>query len=103
MSLDDHLPVISAAISEYGKGTGIKKITPVAGGSINHAYHVETNKGIFFAKINDSVRFPGMFEAERKGLDELSSTKTFRIPKIFLTTISGTHAVILMEFISGGK
>lgn len=56
--------------------------TGVNGGSINSCFKVTTARGIFFLKENDAHKFPGMFEAEAKGLQLLRSTNTFYVPEV---------------------
>jgi protein-ribulosamine 3-kinase len=46
----------------------LRKITPIGGGCINESFRIDTNAGPFFIKYNDARRYPGMFEAEAKGL-----------------------------------
>lgn len=58
--------------------------TAVGGGSINSCSRVVTDGGIYFLKENSAERFPGMFEAEAKGLALLRNTNTFCVPGIIL-------------------
>ena len=58
--------------------------TEVGGGSINNCYRVNTKQGIYFLKENSAKKFPGMFEAEAKGLELLRSANTFYIPEVVL-------------------
>ena len=46
---------------------------PLGGGCINQAERMETSLGDYFIKLNSSRLFPGMFETEAKGLEELAS------------------------------
>ena len=71
----------------------------VGGGSINDARRVETSCGTFFAKINDATLYPGMFEAEARGLEFLSANSSFEIPKAIETGEVDDIQWILMEFI----
>lgn len=74
--------------------------SPVHGGSINSCFQLITNKGRYFIKTNVAEKYPGMFEAESKGLDLLKSTHTFRIPDVHFTGDHRGQAFILMEYIS---
>ncbi len=51
-----------------GKPVAIKKASGIGGGCINDAHRVETDQGSFFVKFNHAGRYPGMFEAEARGL-----------------------------------
>lgn len=53
----------------------VHKITPIGGGCINESFRIDTNVGSFFIKYNDARRYPGMFEAEARGLDLLGGRK----------------------------
>ena len=62
-----------------------KRVSPVSGGSINHAARLDTTNGTFFLKANDTFLYPGMFEKEAHGLQLLKETKLFTIPEVVLT------------------
>ena len=51
-----------------GEPVDLARVSPVGGGCINESLRVETTAGLFFVKYNDARRFPGMFEAEARGL-----------------------------------
>ena len=55
----------------------------VFGGDINQTFHLETNGGSFFLKLNHS-HLKDMFEKEFEGLKLLHQTKTIKIPEPFL-------------------
>ena len=48
--------------------SNIKKVSQLGGGSINSVFLVELEKTKIILKINDSLKYPGMFENEKKGL-----------------------------------
>jgi fructosamine-3-kinase len=54
--------------------------TQVFGGDINQAFHLQTNIGSFFLKLNNGS-LKDMFEKEFNGLQVLYQTKTIRIPE----------------------
>jgi fructosamine-3-kinase len=93
------------AIREYlnDKSVEINTVAIVGGGSINDARKVDTSKGLFFAKINDAHEYPGMFEAEEKGLNFLRENSKFNIPKPVKTGITDDTQWLLMEFINRGS
>lgn len=51
-----------------GEPVDLAGVSPVGGGCINESLRVETTAGLFFVKYNDATRYPGMFEAEARGL-----------------------------------
>src|SRR5674476_1238468 len=54
--------------------------TPVGGGSINEAYHLDGTDGArYFLKLNESRHLP-MFVAEATGLKMIAATDTIRVP-----------------------
>jgi protein-ribulosamine 3-kinase len=62
----------------------IRRVSPISGGSINHAARVDTTFGTFFLKANDAFQFPLMFDKEANGLKLLKSTNLFTIPEVIL-------------------
>ena len=63
----------------------ILKVASVSGGSINDAYCLTTNQGMYFIKTNQANRYPFMFDKEVTGLDLLRNTDVIRIPKVVLS------------------
>lgn len=84
-----------------GKNCLVREFVPVPGGSINQVYKIATSVGDYFIKLNDAKLFPGMFEAEEKGLDILRRS-SFRIPQVISVEYIKEDAFILMEFIEKG-
>lgn len=85
------------------KSVELIRVGIVGGGSINDARRVETSEGTYFVKFNDAAEFPGMFEAEHKGLEFLMSHSNFNIPAPVATGETDGVQWILMEHISGAK
>lgn len=73
------------------------------GGDINKVYRLETDEGDYVVKYNDVQKFPGMFEAERKGLELLRQTNSFTIPKVTTHNRIENTAYLLMEYLPSGK
>ena len=69
------------------------------GGCINNGGKLTTAIGSFFLKWNDEKKFPGMFEAESKGLHLLHQQNAIRIPKVVGHGKNGLHQFLLLEFI----
>lgn len=77
--------------------------TMIGGGSINHAFRISTTAGAFFLKYNDKKKYPGMFEAEAKGLSMLRQSKSIRIPDVIGVGESDNHTFIILEFLERGR
>lgn len=97
--------ILEAAKEALAQSHGVREILStrsVGGGSINDAFSLHTDKGPFFIKINDAGRYPGMFEAEARGLSVLEGASSIRVPEGILTGSAGNHAFILMEYLESG-
>ena len=77
----------------------IETVNYVGGGSINQTANLGTNRGSYFVKWNSKSRFPGMFEAEEKGLHILRECSGFVVPKVITSGKSGDTAFLVMDFI----
>lgn len=73
--------------------------SPVGGGSINACYKLATSEGLFFLKENKARAFPGMFEAEKKGLALLKMAEAFIIPEAFFIAEEDGFSMLLMEWL----
>ena len=94
--------ILQEAVSKFQPERKIRGIEPVGGGSINQCARILTNDGDLFAKWNARRRFPGMFEAEQRGLEILAVQSSFRIPVVFGVHHTETDSVLLMEFLTSG-
>lgn len=79
---------------------GIKGILPLGGGCINQSCRINSNAGSFFVKFNYSRQYPGMFEAEAKGLQLLRNARCISVPEVLTTLDSGTYTCLIQPFIS---
>ena len=70
----------------------------LGGGCIHHAHQIQTDQGTFFLKYN-SLQHAHNFRAEVLGLQLLSATDTFYIPKVIFQGTTSDHAYLLLEFI----
>ena len=98
-SLKNHLETILSKGQETS--TTITGVQSVSGGSINSAYQLRTDSGSFFLKTNRASAFPGMFEAEAKGLGLLRSAQTIYIPEVLDTGEEDNTSYLLMEWAQG--
>ncbi len=71
---------------------------PLSGGDINEVFILKCKEGNFVVKLNDASKFPGMFEAEKTGLELLRNSESFRIPEIISTDVIENTSYLLMEF-----
>ncbi|KAA3634093.1 MAG: hypothetical protein DWQ02_11975 [Bacteroidetes bacterium] len=94
-------PAIKNAI-EAALGTSVEKVSPISGGDINIARLIETPKGNFFVKINDSPQSAKMLKTEASGLRLLAQSGVIGIPEVIAQgTTSGT-AWLVLEYIAPG-
>ncbi|REJ80167.1 MAG: ketosamine-3-kinase [Bacteroidetes bacterium] len=98
-----HLHIERKLSEEIGLQVKILHIYEVSGGCINRGQKLETTAGNFFTKTNSEARFPGMFEAERKGLELLKSTGTINLPDCLMSGVWNQQSFLLLEFIEAGK
>ncbi len=82
-----------------GQEYTIEGSSPVGGGSINDAYRLRTDREDLFIKVNHADRYPGMFEAEAKGLELLRQADEIFIPKVITHGRAGEEAFIVLEFV----
>ncbi|WP_438422218.1 fructosamine kinase family protein [Aquimarina macrocephali] len=78
-------------------------IQPLSGGDINDVCLIHTNQQKFVAKVNSASKFPGMFEAEAKGLQRLKDSNTFTIPGTIHFGEFDDIAFLILEYIDSGK
>lgn len=83
--------------------TEIQNSSALSGGDINEVYKLKTASETLVIKVNDAEAFPNMFELEKAGLDLLSSTQTFHIPKPLLTGYFETKAFLVLEHIESAS
>lgn len=80
----------------------ITSAKPLAGGDINHVYLLNTEQNKFVVKLNDAIRFPGMFEAEANGLESLRSSNSFTIPQVMKWGEHNKDAFLILEYVDAG-
>ncbi|PVW17168.1 fructosamine kinase family protein [Marixanthomonas spongiae] len=72
---------------------------PLSGGDINEVFLLKCASKYVVAKTNDANEFPGMFEAEAKGLDLLRASKSFKIPSVIGLGIIENTSYLLLKHI----
>jgi protein-ribulosamine 3-kinase len=76
---------------------------PVSGGCINRCFELQTSSGKFFLKYNDAGRFPGMFEAEARGLALLADARSIPVPVVIATGAISGLSFLLLEWIESAR
>lgn len=99
---DFHIAWLKALNKALNSNSTLLNVGVVGGGSINDARRINTSEGSFFVKLNDAEPFPGMFEAEAKGLAFLAEHSSFEIPKPIATGETLDKQWIIMEIITSG-
>ena len=82
--------------------SNIKKISQLGGGSINSVFLVELEKTKIVLKINNSLKFPGMFENEKKGLLKLNKSGV-KTPQVIFERSKNNLAFLALEYIPNGN
>lgn len=77
--------------------------TPLSGGDINDVCLVQTSNRKVVTKINSVSKFPGMFEAEAKGLYALKQYGTFVIPEVIYVDVFDDTSFLILEYMDSGK
>ena len=93
---------VHASIEAY-TGSRITGFSFAGGGCINSGGKVTCGGDAYFVKWNDLKRYPGMFEAEVKGLLLLAKSNSLRVPEVIVARNLETYQYLLLEFISEGR
>jgi protein-ribulosamine 3-kinase len=88
---------------KYSTKFKIKKCNVMHGGCINESYSIKDENHEFFLKVNIAEKFPGMFEAEQKGLLMLRNTQTVPVPEVIAHGICGEHCFMIQQMIQHAK
>ncbi len=82
-----------------GSSVSVERFQSVGGGCINHGGKLKTSSGDFFFKWNDAKKYPGMFEAEAKGLRILKQHAKIHIPEVIGWFEESPFQGIILEFV----
>ncbi|MCS7003787.1 MAG: fructosamine kinase family protein [Cytophagales bacterium] len=102
MNLEFYENFFESALLQCGILAEVQSYEFVAGGCINVAAKVQTNKGTFFIKWNEHENAIEMFDAEAKGLETLKKTNTFRVPEVIGVGKVVEKSFLLLEYIGFG-
>ncbi len=98
--------MLSSELKAYIEHILSRKIisaSPLSGGDINEVYLLDTDINKLVIKINDASRFPGMFQAEAIGLQELKKSNTFTTPQTLYVRTFKNSAFLILEYIDASK
>ncbi len=95
--IQDKIALILSDLKD--KPVHILSISSLGGGSINDAFRIETDAGIYFLKHNKASLFPEMFEKEEKGLELLRQAGELPVPELIATGKSNDEAFLLLKYI----
>jgi fructosamine-3-kinase len=84
-------------------GLQVEHLQRLTGGDINEVFLLSCTTRKVVAKCNQSHTYPGMFEAEKKGLSLLASAGAFRVPKVLAIGDKDSNAYLLLEYIESGN
>lgn len=84
--------------SDFGSSFVIHEAIPVSGGDINLAFHLDTNQGQYFVKLNTPDKID-LFRAERDGLTELAKCDAFVVPEPISLGTNANAAFLCLSFL----
>jgi fructosamine-3-kinase len=86
----------------FNQHVNIPTYKQIFGGDINQTFHLTTNIGSFFLKVNDGS-LKDMFEKEFAGLQLLHQTQTIKIPQPILYDEIENKIFLVTEFVQKGN
>ncbi|MCW3102756.1 MAG: hypothetical protein JWO09_1196 [Bacteroidetes bacterium] len=86
----------------FSKPAKITAASSLSGGSINEAYKISAGGSDYFMKLNNAGKFPGMFEAECKGLELLAKNSEIKIPTVIINGLADEQAFLVLEYLMPG-
>jgi protein-ribulosamine 3-kinase len=100
--------IVAALKHELGKqlNQSITALTfkPVSGGSINQVYNLSVNNSYqFCCKVNIASKFPGMFLAEKSGLELLGAQGIIKVPEVITQFLAEEYQLLVLEWITQGE
>lgn len=75
----------------------LTEASPLSGGDINEVFLLETETEKFVLKLNNTSRFPGMFDAEKLGLEKLIDPGVIDVPKPIKTGTADQYSYLILE------
>ena len=93
---------IQQKISNYLPGTSNFQLRPIAGGSINDTYQIESAGKFIFCKLNSATKFPQLFIKEQNGLELIAKQSIIKTPSVIGCFDQDDSQVLLLEWIREG-
>ena len=97
------IPSVVVREVERQTGSAVMRFAFAGGGCINHVGVCETRNGSFFLKWNNLDRFPGMFEAEAKGLKMLKKSGPLYVPEVICRGEAEEFQFLVLENVREGR
>ena len=79
-------------------GINLTQTSPLSGGDINEVFLLETETEKFVLKLNNTSRFPGMFDAEKFGLEKLIVPGVIDVPRPIKTGTADQYSYLILEY-----
>lgn len=99
---EDEIQFLQSVLFEaFGKSPQIIDTQLVAGGSINTAVRLVTDRDTYFVKWSEA-HSEESFQTEARGLELLAQTETFTIPRVIHQGKQGYKAYLMLEYIEAG-
>lgn len=98
--MTENNPLFQRIAEEHG--LIIKGHKSLSGGDINDVYLIEGEERLVL-KLNSSEKFPGMFEAEKKGLEVLKSPNLIDVPSPLFTGTIDFQSYLILEYREQGN
>ena len=80
-------------------GFQLRSHQALSGGDISEVHKLDTDQGLLVIKLNSAGRYPGMFEAEARGLLALSDAGALKVPEVIVHGHFSDQAYLLLEYI----
>jgi len=84
--------------TDFGSSFVIHEALPVEGGDINLAFHLDTNQGQYFVKLNTPEKID-LFRTERDGLIELAKCDALVVPEPLSFGTNANAAYLCMSYL----
>lgn len=81
----------------------VSRYESVHGGDINDAYCIYIKTEKYFLKVNDSAKYPAMFEKEARGLLELKENFDLVAPEMIRTGIIENNQYLILSWLERGR
>jgi len=96
------LQIIQNTLRKIHPSASLSQCVPVAGGDINEAFYVRTDRGEFFVKINREVE-ASFFEFEAVGLAKIKEAEAIDVPEVYGVAIDPetNTPTLWLEWIEG--